>query len=62
MMPGREFRSLRAYYHLSQTRLAQLLGVNRNTIAAWESASAPAWARYLDWPQIHSDSLERTVK
>lgn len=59
MMPGAELRSRRAYYHLSQTRLAEMLGVARNTIGEWEKAEAPEWTRYIDWGQIKSDEWSR---
>lgn len=46
-MTPSEVKAWRAHWHISQARLAQLLGINIRTVTHWEGGTAPTPA-YLD--------------
>ena len=38
-MTPRQIRAIRGWFNLSQTELAEMLGVSQNTVARWETGT-----------------------
>lgn len=65
-MNGTQFRQIRRNLDYSQTELAQMLGVTRQTVWAWESGKAPlpkyaAIAISTFHPRLYTSSENLTV-